>query len=229
MILSHTHRQLVMAAININNEGVAQLAANDSLRAVLTFTNALDVLDEGLWEGEKDAEASDRIHSSTSLSSLLSMQVPHMQDDSFYVFDQALLLNPVVCSLRSPQPPTTGMARAITAFILFNLSLSGHHNSTVACQRRTSLESTCNVYQLCLQMLEGVPGCALAVAAKNNLARAQWQMGYRRAAIQLLKANAEKGMETRVLGSNDTKFFNEIIMNSVMLHVLSAPVSAPSA
>jgi hypothetical protein len=210
---------------SLNNEGVHCLLLSDAGAARHRFKAALAMVNSqlGAHDGVLDVGAATGVVAGNP--QLASFAIPGMNDDCFYVHNQALIFR--VGVLGSFQD--VNMASSI---LVFNLALS-YHLVGMASNSESNLRAACRLYVTCAKLAltsdTHMVGSALAVASMNNMAQIEYRLladpGKALEILNGLQLCHELGQTTFM----DPLHIDEIVLNIICASRVSATPAASAA
>ena len=169
-MISNQHDAFLLQAAVLNNQAVAMLAAGHTDSAIAGFSRGLALLQQNVaYDDDLDQPAS-----IVEGRSVIPIQIPNLSDcDSLYIHDRAFIIDASVFSNANARPGEPCLA--LTAMLMFNLSLAYHHGANVSPNgSENKCQQAIRIYCICIELLvggvHGPLGVALHTAATNNLA-----------------------------------------------------------
>lgn len=181
-------------ASELNQHGAALLASGDYRGAYCTFQTARRKL--------RSSSSSSTSFAKSQYSSLMARTLPRLEDDNFYMFNQALLFH-------ADGSPSIQMCDCI---LNFNLALSCHGQALVT-PRDQLFSRALTLYRATFESLSQLPddysnseyALVLTMGALNNLSHIHFEFGEVSYAARLLQTIQPL---TYSLSHNSTKIFN---------------------
>ena len=192
--------------IRLNNEGVHNLVLQNSKGAINSFRQALIILGGGI------PLSIDYESSNTSNLHLSAAPIPGVDDEGYYIHNQALLFG------SSSFFEAQGFG---TFAVLFNLGLA-YHQIGARLSDQVKLQKALQLYRICANLVWGGEGPtlssnnsdALALAALNNSAHILYRfLGDRDQASGLAHQLARPGVSVTPTPFMEQSHLDEILVN----------------
>ncbi|CAB9531338.1 expressed unknown protein [Seminavis robusta] len=222
---SSTIIETLKEVTRLNNEGVRFLAICHPSEAHKRFKAALAMVNTHLGASEDfvlDAAPG------VGAPQLATLAVPGMEDDTFYIHNQALAFNLEMFG----SPEDFQMA---SSFLVFNLALSCHLGAMKTSSEPTA-RTACRLYEMCANLALSEEAStaeldclasSLAVASMNNVAQLTYRLaGNAPKAVEILNS-LNPSPELTQTSYMSPEQLDEIILN--ICTIMATPVVAASA
>lgn len=225
--IMHTDSRMTMLqeAGRLTRVGAAHLSCRDGTKAMKAFKSAIVLVRDLSAEAESSSQQPCHQQGSQQEQCYTAMQIPGLED-SFYIYNHALLFEAASSSLADLQ--------TVTAILLFNIALCCHQRGREkgGCDE-TKLRQAIHMYELSIGLMtDSTPWSqALIMVALNNQAQIQYcelcEYDVAREnldAICTLSPAFEPDAPSRAF---EQRHFEEIFLNVIFSEL--SPSVAPSA